>query len=441
MKTKALLSVVLLGFAINALAQKEECAQNLSIFNEYAKVKNYKDAYTPWKQVYDNCPELHYVTFFYGERILKDKISNASPNEKATYVTALQELYTKYNQYFPQRLNETDMAIKQALLMIEEKTGTKQEIFEVLDKAFKANKSQFSDETAIFQYFATTVDLYNEGKKPLQAVFDNYDDVSERIEEEKEKLSTQINELIVGEEKGELTAKQTRALSVARTRVNNLGNITESIDLKLGQLADCENLIPLYEKTFEANKDNALWLRRAAGKMSDKNCTSNPMFVKLVESLYKIEPSASSAYYLGVLNEQQKKTTEAVKYFNQAVDLEKDNLKKSNILIKIASKHSAATAVAYAQKALTYNPSNSNAYQIIAHAYANAANECGSTSFEKRAIYWLAANVARKGGLESLASRYEKLAPTKADIFSAGMDGKTITFKCWVGQSVKVPSL
>lgn len=440
MKGKAVLSVMLFAITTSTFAQKEECQQNLSIFSEFAKVKNYKDAYTPWKAVYDKCPELHYATFFYGERILKDKIANV-PAEKAKYIKDLQELYAKYNQYFPQRFNATDKAIKEALLMIDEKVGNKEDVLNILDKAFKANKNDFSDETAIYQYFAITVDLYNEGKKQLQDVFDNYDDVSERIQDEKEKLSKEINMLIPKEEAKTLSQKETRELSTARTRVNNLENITESIDAKLGQLANCDKLVPLYEKNFDANKDNAVWLRRAAGKMSDKNCTSDPMFVKLVENLYKLEPSASAAYYLGVLSEQQKKTAEAVKYFNQSVDLETDNLKKSNILVKIATKYSGSAAVNYAQKALTYNPSNSNAYQIMAAAYASAANECGSTTFEKRAIYWLAANVARKGGLESLANRYEKLAPSKADIFSSGMAGKTITFKCWVGQSVKVPSL
>ncbi|CEN33645.1 hypothetical protein CCAN12_450007 [Capnocytophaga canimorsus] len=69
--------------------------------------------------------------------------------------------------------------------------------------------------------------------------------------------------------------------------------------------------------------------------------------------------------------------------------------------------------MSYAQKALNYNPSNSDAYRIIAQAYANSANECGSTPFEKRAIYWLAANVARKGGLGSLATYYEGFSAFK----------------------------
>lgn len=438
---KVVLSAIFLVATANAFAQKEECPQNLSIFNEYAKVKNYKDAYVPWKQVYDNCPEMNYVTFFYGERILKDKLQNAPEAEKQSYVNALNELYDKWQQYFPSKLSETEKYVKQALLLNDQKIGTREDVYNLLDKAYKTNKNDFSNETAIYQYFASTVDLYNEGKKPLQAVFDNYDDVSERIEDEKGKLSESINEFIAKEDAGTLTEKEGKKLKTARIRVNNLQNIAESIDAKLGQLADCDNLVPLYEKTFDANKDNEVWLRRAAGKMSDKDCTSNSLFVRLVERLHQLSPSASSAYYLGVLNEKQKNTSEAVKYFNQSVDLETDNLKKSNILVKIASKFSGSTAVNYAKKALTFNASNANAYGIIARQYANAANECGSDQFEKRAMYWLAAQVARKGGLESLANSYEKYAPSKADIFSSGMAGKTITFKCWVGQSVKVPSL
>lgn len=87
------------------------------------------------------------------------------------------------------------------------------------------------------------------------------------------------------------------------------------------------------------------------------------------------------------MNEKNGKSAEAIKFFNQSVDLETDNFKKSRVLVKIATKMGKASAVNYANKALQFNASNSDAYRIIAHAYASSANECGTTSFEKRAIY------------------------------------------------------
>ena len=53
----------------------DECLEQLSIFAESAKIKNYEAAYEPWKIVLDNCPTLNVATYQYGELILKDFIS------------------------------------------------------------------------------------------------------------------------------------------------------------------------------------------------------------------------------------------------------------------------------------------------------------------------------------------------------------------------------
>jgi secreted protein containing tetratricopeptide repeats len=447
MRRRILLATIAASFFFAANVQAQDCKSNdelkqkLSIFSEYAKARNYNEAYPVWKEVYTQCPSLHYATFAYGERILQDRIKNNTAGQKAQSVKELIQLYTDYNKLFPTRLSTTDMRIRQALLMFDENAGSEQEIYDLLNKAFTEDRANFKNEKALYLYFSELVTLHEKGQKELQEVFDAYDNVSEKIQDEKNELSATINQYLAQEEAGTISEKDKKTLDASRKRVDNYETIAESIDAKLGQLADCQNLIPLYTKNFEANKTNEEWLRRAAGKMSDKDCTKDPLFVKIVTSLHNVKPSANSAYYLGVMSDKDGNSSKAIQYYNEAVNLETDNFKKSKLLIKIASKHSKAQAVGYAQKALTYNPSNSDAYRIMAHAYASSANECGSTSFEKRAVYWLAAQMARKGGLESLAARYDALAPSKADIFESGLAGKTISFKCWVGQSVTVPRL
>ena len=87
---------------------------------------------------------------------------------------------------------------------------------------------------------------------------------------------------------------------------------------------------------------------------------------------------------------------------------------------------------------------------MIANLYASSANDCGSTPFEKRAIYWKAADMARKAGrvdpalssrANQTAASYAAKAPTKEMIFSSGKAGQKISFSCWVGGSVTVPNL
>ncbi len=143
----------------------------------------------------------------------------------------------------------------------------------------------------------------------------------------------------------------------------------------------------------------------------------------------------------------------AVADFNKALELETDSRKRSNIAYKVATifrRGSKSTARSYAQKAIDANPSNGKAYLLIANLYATSANDCGETPFEKRAIYWKAAEMARKAGrvdpslsgrANQSAASYSAKAPSKTDIFNSGMAGKSVSFKCWVGGSVKVPNL
>ncbi|NCP91055.1 MAG: hypothetical protein GW827_12630, partial [Flavobacteriales bacterium] len=72
------------------------------------------------------------------------------------------------------------------------------------------------------------------------------------------------------------------------------------------------------------------------------------------------------------------------------------------------------------------------------------------SNFNKRAVFWLAAEEARKAGrvdatLKSAsaqtAENYLSKAPQKAEIFSAGNSGQTISIGCWIGASVVVPKI
>ena len=102
------------------------------------------------------------------------------------------------------------------------------------------------------------------------------------------------------------------------------------------------------------------------------------------------------------------------------------------------------------KKALKNQPSMGRALLLIASLYASSANDCGDNQFNKRAIYWLAADTARKAGRVDASIRksanktalsYMGRAPSKTDIFSQANEGTKITFNCWVGGSVTVPKL
>ncbi|MDC6389178.1 hypothetical protein PP182_10835 [Maribacter sp. PR1] len=456
MKTKlyfaAIMFLGMMGVS-NAQAQNPECMTNLSIFSEHAKVKNYDAAYEPWKKTYETCPQLNNAIYVYGERILKDKIDKASGAEKEGYVNELLGLYDNKLTHFSSKTSFGETMVDKALTKYDNKMADDAEMYSMLSEAFTKDEENFTNPKALYLYFSNLVDLHSEGKKELQEVFDVYDAVTGKIEEENDKLTDKIATLLPKEEAGTLTSKEKRSLRVYNSYSENYGKIAGSIDSKLGALADCSNLIPLYEKSFEEKKSDINWVKRAVGRMYGKECTDDPLFGKMVEVQAQLDPSADVYVYLGSLKKKNGDTQGAVADFNKALELETDGKKKSNIAYKIATsytKTSRSSARSYAQKAIDANPANGRAYLLIASLYASSANECGSTPFDKRAIYWKAADMARQAGrvdpalsgrASQAATSYNAKAPTKEMIFSSGKAGQTVSFSCWVGGSVKVPAL
>ena len=438
----------------------DECLEQLSIFAESAKIKNYQAAYEPWKIVLDNCPKLSLATFQYGEIILKDFIKESiSDQDKTKYLNDLLSLYDQWAENFPERKGIRQIGkifSSKGQAMIDNGLKDKDLIYDTFDYAFQNDPVSFTNPKSLAYYFQTGYDLYKSGSKiNLETLFEKYEELTEKFELLKTNISRNIDIILKKEESGTpLSSKEVRSKRIYDTNSNAVSAYLQLIDQLIAKEATCDILIPLYSKNFEENKNNTLWIRRAAGRLDAKNCSDDPLFVTLVEQLHSLEPSADSAYYLGILNDKQGNSDEALKYYQESVSLQTDNYKKSNILYKIAVKFKNAgrrvSARDYAEEALTYQPSLGRAYLLIANMYADSANGCGDTQFNKRAVFWLAAQTAVKAGrvdasLKKISDRtaaaFNGRAPSKTDIFTEGNQGTSITFSCWIRRTVKVPNL
>lgn len=455
MKTKLILLIAILVNFTTTNAQSE-CPEKTSIFFELAKSKNYNDAYPALADVRKTCPSYHAAVYAYGEPTINYKIDNAaSKEEKEKFVREQMSLLDDYDKYFPG--NGKGNSVKKALVLFDNNVGSVQEVYEILDRSFKTDNANFTNPKALLLYFQIYVDAYEVGLQniQLQDVFDKYDVISEKVEEEAKVLSDAKDELLKKQDAGEaLTTKEQKDFTRYESNLEAFETVATSMDAKIELLATCDRLIPFYTKSFEEKKGDAEWLRRAANRLDRKNCSTDPLFAKISETLHALSPTAQSAYNLGVSYYNKKNTAKALEYFNQSAELQKDNAKKANVYYTIATNvygtGNKSQARAYAEKALAAQPSMGKAYLFIAQLYANSVNDCGTTPFEKRAVNWLAAQTARRAGqvnsalkptADQTASSYEQRAPSKADIHNEGMAGKQISFKCWIGKSITVPNL
>lgn len=453
MKTKlTLLFIAAASFFVQA-QNTEACTETLSLMATSVKAKDVA-AYDYLTTLRKDCPSFHKTIYSQGEFAVKLKIEKAAnAQEKEKYVRDLLKLYDEHDKYFPN--NGAGNKMKKGLALFDNKVGTTEEVYQLLDDAFKTDYANFKYAKAIYVYFEITVNNHKANKGvELQQVFDKYDDLTKKLDEEEKELSDEKDGLLSKVEAGQaLTDKENLRKTRLESNLEIFENVRTDMDNIILELSTCAKLIPFYQKSFEQNKTNEEWLKRATNRLEAKGCDSDPLFSKMSEALYKLNPSAEAAEKLGVVEYQRKNMTKAMDYFNQAANLHTDNTKKANIYYKIATLYSKSNKIqsrAYARKALQVKPSYGKAYLLIASLYGSSINECGADQFDKRAMYWLAAQYCDKaaaadstlkGKASSDAAKYRAAAPTKTDIFTSGKAGKRIAFDCWVGESIVVPNL
>ncbi len=455
MKLNVFLTGVSLALALvsnSSVAQDgQECIAMVSLFTEPAKAKNYQEAYKHYDNVVTKCPQTTMAIYQYAAKMFGDFIKNGDK----TKISDLEKSYQLRMQYYPSKTKEGSVLSKLAQVRFDNGIGTKQEQFSYFDAAFKKDAANFKSPKALYTYFSLAKDLYTDGQKDLQEVFNLYDVVKNKMEVEEGKLAKRLTDLIDKEETGvALSSKEKKRLSAYEKNLSIFGKVKGSVDSKLGNVADCPNLAILYNKDFEAMKGDISWIRNAAGRLSGKDCTEDPLFIKLVEQLDRLEPSADTKMYLGQLEDQNGNTSKALTYYEQSATMQTDPNKQARIYYKIAEakrksgNYSAARN--YYKKVLNVKPNDGRSYLKIAAMIAKSSTSCGGTPFEKRAVNWKAAEYADKAArvdpsigrnARAAADSYRARAPQKTDIFSAGMAGKRIVLNCWVGGSVRVPNL
>ena len=456
-----LIVLSILFVSLNVSSQiNEDDINSLSIFSEYVKAKNYDAAYEPWMELRDRNPKFNSAIFVYGERILKHMIKNSSADKKVDFINDLVKLWNEKRMNFPNKTPLGDVLAKSAQLQYDymsELNMTKSQVYEMFNSAFITDSNTFNNPKNLYTYFGLIVDLYDQELKSAEELFTKYDEISEKVEKEIKNYTNKVNEFLpdeISESNLELSPKDKKRVSSYNSFLKAYDQISKGMEKKVGDRANCDNLIVLYDRSYEENKDNGIWLQRALNRLFNKECMDSELFVKILQQKNMLDPNASTSYYLGIIKAKEGKSSEALEYYNQAIELENDAYEKAKILFRIATQFKKdglfSRARSYYMQALKFNPSMGRCYLAIAQMYANSAKNCGSDNFTKRAVYWLASNEALKASrvdskLNKLANQssrnYLAKAPQKSEIFSSGREGEIIKIGCWIGRTVKVPKL
>ena len=340
---KKIIVVTLFFLSIsNIFAQSsEEDINALSIFSEYVKAKNYDSAYQPWMELRERSPKFNSAIYVYGERILKHKINNSSAGDKVKFINDLLKLWEEKREHFPNKTPLGDILAKSAQLQYDYKEDlglNNSEIYLNFDKAYNEDLASFNNPKNLYTYFKLLVKLYDAKLKTAEDLFTKYDEISEKIENEIKNYTYKVNKYVSSSnEEIAISSKDQRRIKSYNSFLKAYNQINKGMEKDLGDRGNCENLIPLYENSFEINQNDGKWLSRAMNRLYVKQCDDSSLFIKIVQKKNELEPNASTAYYLGTIKDKQGNSSDALVFYNQAIELETDSYEKAKILFRIAT--------------------------------------------------------------------------------------------------------
>lgn len=451
----ALFLIAFLNFNSVLFAQDSECKDKVVAFEEFAKTNSFDEStYQPWLELKKKCAKFDESIYLIGETILKQKIYKANASEaKNVIINELASLYDEHDKNFPN--NNKGNKLNKALLLYENKVGAEDEIYAFLDKSFKTEYAQFTSPTALDLYSELTSKQFKSGDKGVtsEQAFEKLDLIGEKVQIQVATISKITDALNLKLKTEVLTADEKKILESSKVSLEQLNIVSLNLDGRINEIANCESLASFYEKNFEKNKDNALWLERAADRLNTKKCKSE-LYSRISERFHAVNPSSKSAYNMAVISRTAKNNKLATQYFAEAADLQTDSNKKAEYFYTLATTYgysNKAKAREAALKALELKPSMGKAHTYIAQLYANSINDCGENGFESKAVYWLASESAKKAGVvepklkksaDDLAAGFMKKAPSKKDVTDAKRkSGQQISIKCWINESVSIPKL
>ena len=414
------ISIALMFAGTNGFAQGKygadsaECVKHLSYYREYYKQKNYADAYPNWVNAYKYCPPTATENLLInGSTLMNMQIQKTTGAERSEAIKTLLQLQDDRASFYPKSAvkalnNKADYIVN--YLQDDPETSHR-----MLTEIINANGSQCSPRVLEGEMHAILT-LFQDGKVSAEDVMNFYS------------LATSLFDQM-----------DPNADKLAESRANVQGLFLNS------KVADCEQLQALFTPRLAEDPENLSLIKTIVSMLNAaENCAGNELYLKAVTSLYKMEPSHSSAYALYLMNMARGNSSDASKYLEEAASSEEApeaqradyNLELAALALKNGS---VSRAVGLANKVISLAPSKAGqAYLIIAKAWAAA--RCGGDEIHAVAHFWVAADYANKakaadpslaGEAGRLIGRYSAYYPKASDAFMYDLtNGSSYTVNC-----------
>lgn len=450
MRTKLIAPLLMLFIGVTAsMAQKGvtdgsrfghgldsiECLKHISIYTEYVKTNNFKDAYPSWKSVFNDAPVAQVSTYTNGTKILRWFIANEKDAaKKKSYFNELMGVYD-------QRIKYLDV-----LNTYVRNPNSKGSIIAL--KAHDYYTMGNPDNNVAYAMFKESIEAEKDKS--------DYFILQEFMESATKKLKADPNhkeQFIQDYLFASSTADAAHKAATKEKEKANLKLTKDNIDALFinSGAASCKNLQAIYGPKVAQNKTNLEYLKQVLSVMEMLGCTEEQAYFDAAEAANAIEPTAATAIGCGYMYYKKGNLDKALEYFDQAISLETNVEKKADYSYKASamlfSKKLLSRAKQYANRSIALNPNNGNPYILIAQLYASSPNWSNEPALNKCTFFAILDKLYKAKSVDSsvaakaneLINTYSRHTPKDSDLFFIGLKrGDKVTIGGWIGETTTI---
>lgn len=400
-------------------ADSANCIKYLSFYDDSYKAKDFDNATVNWRKAYSHCPHGVRQTMLTNGTELMRKLINKNKNNvvyRAALLDTLMNLHEERAELFPKYAVS---ALNNKGVDIVNYSKDESAVFTGLNDVISRNGAN-TKSSLFIQNMNAAIELYKKGLVSAEDVINTYQRNVDLLDKAPAKSGAQA----------ELNQKVKTDL--------------ESLFIS-SKVAECKDLVALFTPRYEAASDDLSLVSNIVKMLSiTEDCQDNDLFLNAVTSMYKLDPSYNSAYYLYRLNASRGNFDAALKYIDEAITYEtSDAATDAGYSFEAATfcfkNGKLAKAYNYASNAVSYDESVAGkAYFLIGQIWGSTS--CGGDEIEKRAHYWVAVDylVKAKNADPTLAddanraiSSYSIYFPPTEDAFMYNItDGQSYRVVC-----------
>ena len=411
------------------------CLKNISVYTEYVKTNNFKDAYPSWKAVFDEAPWAQVATYTNGAKILRALIAAEKDGAKQKeYFELLMKVHDQRIQYLD-KLNT-----------LSKTKATKGDIMGT--KAHDYFSMGGQDNNAAYAMFAEAV-AAEKHNLPYYVLMEFVDASARKVKAEEAHKEQFVQDYIAA------AGYASEALEAAKkeSAKKNYQMAKENIDAHFinSGVATCDNLQAIYAPKIEANKTNLDYLKQVMKVMKMLGCTEAEAYFAASELAHAIEPTAETAIGCGYMYYKKGDFDKCISYFDNAIELEQDPIKKADYNYSAAavcfSNKQLSKAKQYARKAIELNGASGKPYILIARMYASSPKWSDEAALNKCTYFAVIDKLQKAKNVDEsvteeaneLIRTYSGYTPKDEDLFFIGLKkGDAVTIGGWIGETTTI---